>query len=120
MVKFAYLDKIGLLKISESEATAKEFAKFNGRVMATKLPMKDGCPAMFNKATRVMDTVWVFAVGEAYFEPRQVQGEELRTKRYPELIDIFALYRDLMGKEWWNEITKIPEKPEISTVIDPE
>ena len=51
---------------------------------------------MFNKGTRKEDMLWVFAIGEAYFEPRQRQGDELRVKKYPELLDIFLLYRALM------------------------
>ena len=95
MTNYAYLDVQGVLRIVEEEAIAKEYAKFNGKVVTTGLSCKNGVPSMFNKATRVEAEVWVFAVGEAYFEPRQRQGEELRVKKYPELLDIFLLYRNL-------------------------
>lgn len=95
MTNYAYLDKQGILRIVEEEAAAKEYAKLNGKVVKTNLPSKQGVPSMFNKATRVEAEVWVFGIGEAYFEPRQKQGQELRVKRYPELLDIFLLYRNL-------------------------
>ena len=111
---YAYLDKQGILRIVEKEEWAKEYAKFNGKVVTTGLPCKGGVPTMFNKGTKVEAEVWAFAVGEAYFEPRQVQGAELRVKQYPELLDIFLLYRELEGK-------KAPEQketPKIATIIN--
>lgn len=95
MKKYAYIDRQGIMRIVSKEETAKQYSK-NGKVATTELTDKNGVPSMFNKATRVEAEVWVFAVGEAYFEPRQRQGEELRVKKYPELLDIFLLYRALM------------------------
>ena len=96
MTNYAYLDVQGILRIIDDEERAKEYAKTNGKVLKTDLPCEGGVPTMFNKGTRKEDMLWVFAVGEAYFEPRQRQGEELRVKKYPELLDIFLLYRALM------------------------
>lgn len=113
MKNYAYLDVQGILRINESKERAEEFAKFNGKVLTTELPCKGGVPTMFNRGTQVEAEVWCFAIGEAYFEPRQVQGAELRVKQYPELLDIFLLYRSLAG-------AKAPEKketPKISTII---
>ncbi len=116
MTNYAYLDKQGILRIVENEEHAKEFAKFNGRVLKTTHACKNGVPAIFNKSTRVEAEVWCFAIGEAYFEPRQVQGGELRTKRYPRLIEVFNLYRDLLGG-YGDEADMPKEKTPISTTI---
>ena len=97
MTNYAYLDKQGILRIVENEKDAKDFAKFNGKVLKTTHTCKGGVPVIFNKSTRVEAEVWCFAIGEAYFEPRQVQGGELRTKRYPRLIEVFNLYAELLG-----------------------
>lgn len=117
MTNYAYLDKQGILRIVENKEHAKEYAKFNGKIVETTHACKNGTPAIFNKATRVEAEVWVFAIGEAYFEPRQKQGEELRTKRYPRLIDLFNLYKELLGG-YGDEADMPKEKTPISKVIE--
>ena len=114
MTNYAYLDKQGILRIVENKERAKEYAKINGKVVETALLCEGGVPTMFNKGTRKQDMLWVFGVGEAYFEPRQRQGEELRVKRYPELLDIFLLYRELED----NVPIKQEETTKISTIIE--
>ena len=69
---------------------------------------------MFNKGTKENAEVWAFAVGEAYFEPRQVQGAELRMKQHPELLDIFLLYRELEGAK----PVERKETPKIATIVN--
>ena len=114
MTNYAYLDVQGLLRIVEKKEWAEESAKFNGKIVTTQLPCIGGVPSMFNKGTQKDAEVWVFAVGEAYFEPRQVQGGELRMKQYPELLDIFLLYRELEGAK----AVERKEAPKISKIVN--
>ena len=45
-MKYAYLDKGAILHISESEETAKKYAKLNGKVVPTEIPAEHGYPVV--------------------------------------------------------------------------
>ena len=45
-MKYAYLDKGAILHISESEETAKQYAKYSGKVVPTEIEAEHGYPVV--------------------------------------------------------------------------
>ena len=95
MKKYAYIDRQGIMRIVSKEETAKQYSR-NGKVITTELPDKNGTPALYNKVLKSTEEVWVFGIGKAYWEPREKAGEEIKLKDYPELMQLYGLYSQLM------------------------
>lgn len=90
MTNYAYIDKGGLLHLAVSEETAKEYSA-NGKIKATTFPCRGGYPVL--KETR---EVFCYGVGKAYWDNKQGYGKTIPLISYPELLDLYILYRDLM------------------------
>lgn len=89
MTNYAYIDKGNLLHIIADEATAKEYSA-NGKVFTTNFPCVGGYPVL--KGTR---EVFCYGIGAAYWDNRQAYGEVIPLKSYPELLDVYVMYRNL-------------------------
>lgn len=89
MTNYAYIDKGNLMHIVGDEATAKQYST-NGKVKATAFPCRGGYPVL--KGTR---EVFCYGVGEAYWDNKQSYGGVIPLKSYPELLDVYVLFREL-------------------------
>ena len=95
MNSYAYLDKQGILRIVSKEETAKQVS-VNGKVVETDARNKNGTPTLFNKTLKVEEEVWIYGIFRAYWSPREEKKYEVKLKDYPELMDLFNLYRRLI------------------------
>ena len=87
-MNYAYLDKDETLRITSSEATARQYAKLSGKVIATEIPAKGGVPLVRGRQA------YVIGIGRAYGSTNTITSNELELKSYPELLDAFVLWRD--------------------------
>lgn len=79
MSKFAYLDKGGILHISASEKTAKEYSK-TGKVVKTEHPAGGGFPLVAGES--------IIVYSETVMK-KDAKGEPLDASMYPQLAELY-------------------------------
>lgn len=88
MKKYGYIDKGGLLKVSESEKDARQYAA-NGKIAETEIETRQAYPTLNGR------TVYCYGVGKAYWDNRQTYGEVIPLQSYPALLGVYTLYEKL-------------------------
>lgn len=79
MIKFAYLDRAGILHISDSEKKAKESSE-KGRVVPTEYPADDGFPLVDGEA--------IIVYSETVMK-KNFKSPFLDVSMYPQLVDLY-------------------------------
>lgn len=84
-MKYAYLDKGAILHISESEETAKQYAKYSGKVVPTEIPAEHGYP--------VVDGEEIIVYSETEMKLDATSEGSLDASKYSELSKLYGKCR---------------------------
>ena len=89
---YAYLDKYGIMQVN-SEATAKENAKYNGKIVETTLPHGNRSISLFDALDTKNDALKVDWTDKSFKVGKQEIGEAEFKRRYA---DVYALLMKLI------------------------
>ena len=86
-VGYAYLDKYGILKVN-TETTAKEFAKYNGKIVETTYPHGNRSASLFDVPDTDDDVLKVDWTDKSFKVGKKEIGEAEFKKRYADVYNL--------------------------------
>lgn len=89
---YAYLDKYGIMQVN-SEATAKESAKYNGKIVETTLPYGNRSASCFDALDTQNESLQIDWTDKTFKVGKKDIGEAEFKRRYA---DVYALLMKLI------------------------